>query len=186
MTTRAIALAHDLRAWQPVDVAQRTLRDEYIGMLAAHPLDALDRDGGPEHITGSCFVLTPDLAQVLLCYHRKGRFWVQVGGHVEADDASVADGAFREAHEESGIGSLTPWSRTPVDVNRHSLARAFGRCRVHWDVGYVVTAPAGATPVTSDESEDVAWFPVAALPDDVPDGFAERLALVLAEVAHRS
>ena len=44
----------------------------------------------------------------------------------------------------------------------------------------VAVAPAGAKPQVSDESDDVAWFPVDALPADaVPDlpqrlGFAVR------------
>ena len=36
-----------------------------------------------------------------------------------------------------------------------------------------------------DESEDVAWFPVDALPPGTPDDFPVRLATVLAEVRHR-
>ncbi|ROS79124.1 NUDIX hydrolase [Cellulomonas sp. PhB143] len=191
LSARTADLAATLEKWSPLDPDQAELCDEYVAMLRASEADApgqdtaLRRDGGPEHVTGSCFVLSPDRSRVLLCFHRKGQFWVQLGGHVERDDASVADGAFREAWEESGIDGLVPWSRDPADLNRHALPGAFGRCRVHWDVGYVVVAPHDAVPVVSDESEDVAWFGVDALPDDVPHDFGERLALVLAEVAAR-
>src|SRR5665811_1849561 len=94
---------------------------------------ALARKGGPEHLTGSCFVLTPDLSRVLLCFHRKGQFWVQLGGHVEPGDASVAAAAYREAREEGGITDLRPFGSMPLDVDRHSLSSGFGACRVHWD-----------------------------------------------------
>jgi hypothetical protein len=71
-------------------------------------------------------------------------------------------------------------------VHRHQLADAFGRCRVHWDVGFVASAPADAVPVVSDESERVAWFGVDDLPPGTPDDLAERLATVLDEVRARA
>ncbi|WP_239073306.1 NUDIX hydrolase [Sediminihabitans luteus] len=179
-----LALAGTLAAWTPADTGQAALRDEYVAFVAAHGEDAWRRDAGPEHLTGSCFVLTPDLTRVLLCFHRKGLFWVQLGGHVEPSDASVAAGAFREAREEGGV-VVDPWSWTPADLDRHALASAFGRCRVHWDVGFVAFAAADAVPVVSDESEDVAWWPVDDLPESVPPGFRERLAGVLREVRSR-
>lgn len=161
---------------------QSDLRDEYLRFIGS--MDApLARSGGPEHITASCFVFTPDLANVLLCFHRKGQFWVQLGGHVEALDPSVASAALREAHEEGGIVDLAPLGSHPVDVNRHALSSSYGTCRVHWDIGYAAIAQPGAIPVTSEESEDVAWWPVDALPDNVPPMFAERLATVLAQTA---
>ncbi|WP_129587980.1 NUDIX hydrolase [Rathayibacter oskolensis] len=120
-------------------------------------------------------MLSPELDRVLLCFHRKGRFWVQLGGHIEAGDPSVADAAAREAQEESGLRELRMLGRLPVDVDRHGLGGGFGRCSRHWDVGYAAIADPAEPVVVSDESDDVAWWPVDALPDDVPPGFAARL-----------
>lgn len=41
---------------------------------------------------------------------------------------------------------------------------SFGRCHEHLDVRYAAVAPDGAEAVVSDESHDVRWWPVAALP----------------------
>ncbi|GGB99422.1 NUDIX hydrolase [Cellulomonas carbonis] len=178
-------LTATLATWSPAARHQVALRDQYLAFLAANGPSALRRDGGPEHVTASCFVLTPDLSHVLLSLHRKGGFWVQLGGHLEPDDASVSDAAHREAAEEGGVDALdVPW-RAPVDLDRHALSDRFGRCRVHWDVGYVAFAAHGAQPTTSDESDDVAWFPVDELPPVVPPGFASRLATVLDVVRTR-
>ncbi|GGK86794.1 8-oxo-dGTP pyrophosphatase MutT (NUDIX family) [Curtobacterium luteum] len=158
--------------------------DDVPGVPAArrfveqHGDAALRREGGPEHLTASCFVFSPDLERTLLCLHRKGGFWVQVGGHLEPQDTSLAAAARREAREESGIAGLELLDGSVVDVDRHDLHSGFGICAAHWDVGFVALVdpedPSAATAV-SDESDDVRWFPVEALPDAVPSTFPHRL-----------
>lgn len=177
---RTVALAEVLTAWAPCDGHLQVVRTEYLAYLADG--GTADRDASPQHLTASTFVLSPDLQHVLLCYHRKGRFWVQLGGHVEPGDPSVAAAAAREAHEESGLSGLELARLTPVDLDRHALGHGFGRCAVHWDVGYVAFAPTDSVPVVSEESDDVAWWPVDALPEEVPEQFVGRLARVLDEI----
>lgn len=178
---RTDALADVLTTWAPRAEHLQTLRTEYLAYLAGG--GTADRDASPQHLTASTFVLSPDLRHVLLCYHRKGRFWVQLGGHIEPGDTSVAAAAAREAHEESGLTGLELASLVPVDLDRHGLGDGFGRCAVHWDVGYVAFASADSVPVVSDESDDVAWWPVDALPAEVPEQFVGRLSRVLAELS---
>ncbi|ACZ21333.1 NTP pyrophosphohydrolase [Sanguibacter keddieii DSM 10542] len=175
-----MVLAEQLASWAPRSPHLATLRVEYLAYLADG--GTATRDASPQHLTASTFVLSPDLRQVLLCFHRKGQFWVQVGGHVEPGDSDVAAAAAREAHEESGLVDLGLLRRTPVDLDRHGLGDAFGRCAVHWDVGYVALVPADSVPVVSEESDDVAWWPVDALPAEVPPQLHGRLARVLAEL----
>lgn len=152
-------------------------RDAYLRFVRAGGDDALRRDGGAEHLTGSCFVFSPDFAHVLLCFHGKGRFWVQFGGHVEPQDPSISAAAQREAREESGIDDLRLLSTAILDLDRHALHGGFA-CAAHWDVGFAALADPAAPIVVSDESEDVRWFRVDALPAEVPDGFGERLRAV--------
>lgn len=149
-------------------------RDAYVRFVSSAGDASLRRDGGPEHVTGSCFVFSPDFDRVLLCFHRKGRFWVQFGGHVEPEDASVAAAAQREAREESGISDLTLISREIVDLDRHDLHGGFS-CAAHWDIGFAAVVPVDAAITASDESDEVRWFPLDDLPADVPPGFATRL-----------
>lgn len=178
-------LSRSFETWDPNDQGQRALKEEYAAFLASDGQGALDRYAGPEHMTASSFVFTDDLAQVLLCFHRKGQFWVQLGGHIDPDDATAAQAATREATEESGLAGLTLFSVQPIDVNRHALANAFGACKVHWDMGYGFRASRQDNIVVSPESEDVAWWPVDQLPEQVPHDFPERLRLALAELKVR-
>jgi 8-oxo-dGTP pyrophosphatase MutT (NUDIX family) len=173
-------LTTSIIAWNPVSAEQNLLKAEYLDFLRRVDLP-LARSGGPEHITASCFVFTPDHRNILLCFHKKGQFWVQLGGHIEDTDPSVAASALREAVEEGGIVALRALGSDPVDLNRHGLGSSFGACRVHWDIGYAAIASANSLPVTSDESEDVAWWPVDALPQNVPPMFAERLHTALTQ-----
>ncbi len=157
-----------LTGYRPVEADQQRLRGQYLRHLAEHP-DGIWRDGPPAHLTASCFVLDRSRTRVLLTLHRKGGFWVQLGGHLEAGDQTLAGAALREATEESGLADLDLRPH-PVGLHRHELSAAFGRCREHLDVTYVATASGDLPPIVSDESVDVAWWPVDQLPPTaVPD-----------------
>lgn len=147
----------------------------YLAHLESHGASALLKAGPPEHLTASCVVLSDDLAQTLLCFHRKGRFWVQFGGHLEESDASLADAAQREAREESQVPTLELLDTVPFDLDRHALSGGW-TCAEHLDVGFVAVLPRAAAFAVSDESEALAWWPVTALPVDAAEGLADRVA----------
>lgn len=162
-------------AQAPEDAA----RSAFVDFVRARGDDALWKSHGPEHLTASCFVFSSDLRQVLLTHHRKGGFWVQLGGHLEAVDASLADAARREGREESGISGLQLSCDRVMDLDRHELHDGF-TCAAHWDVGFVAVASPAAAVAVSSESVDVRWFQVEVLPRAVPPGFPARLAAVRA------
>lgn len=168
----------ELTAYDPVDAAQRRLREDYLAHLRTHP-DGVAKAGPPAHLTASCLVLDQSRTHVLLTLHRKAGRWFQFGGHLESGDAGLWAAACREGREESGIADLTPL-RPIVQLDRHTLVGAFGHCREHLDVRYAAIVPDGTTPLVSDESDDVRWWPLAALPDG-PD--SEIAALVSAALA---
>lgn len=151
-----------LRGWAPPGDDQARLREEYLEHLAAHP-DGVAKAGPPAHLTASCIVLDASGEQALLTLHKRAGEWFQFGGHLEPGDASVWAAARREAREESGIDDLEPLP-DPVQLDRHVLVGAFGRCREHLDVRYAAVAPAGSMPRVSTESHDVRWWSVDALP----------------------
>lgn len=167
-----------LQAWRPTDSGQGTLRAEFLDVLARHA-DAMSRNGPPAHITAGVVVLDPQLASVLLTHHRKAGAWFQFGGHLEPGDASVAAGAAREAREESGLTDLVLHPDI-VHLDRHALSATFGRCREHLDIRFAAIAPTRSAPVVSDESLDVRWWPVDALP---PGAAADLRPLIGAAVA---
>lgn len=117
-------------------------------------------------------MLSHDGANVLLTLHAKAKRWFQLGGHLEAGDATLVGAAEREAREESGLAlSLDP---VPVHLNEHVVPFCrpgtgdAARPVHHLDVRFVAVAAAGAEPVVSDESLDVRWWPLDALPNVEP------------------
>ncbi|MEO7587152.1 MAG: NUDIX domain-containing protein [Arachnia sp.] len=166
-----------LLAWDPPSSSGAAVRDDYVRFLRDVGVAALDRDSGPVHLTASCFIFTPTLTHVLLCFHRKGQFWVQVGGHIDAADDTLVAAALRESREESGLVDMTPLDGV-LDLDIHDLGSAFGRCRTHWDVGVAALSPL-TPPQVSDESEEVAWFPVDALPASMAGSVPRRIATML-------
>lgn len=168
----------ELSGWRPPDAAQERLRLDYLAHLVQHG-DAMARGGPPAHLTGSVIVLDRAGEQVLLTLHQKARRWFQFGGHFEAGDVSMRQGAEREAREESGIDELVALPDI-VMLDRHELGAAFGSCREHLDVRYAAIAPAGAAHSASHESVDVRWWPADHLPEDTRE---ELLPLVRAAQA---
>jgi 8-oxo-dGTP pyrophosphatase MutT (NUDIX family) len=154
-----------LSGWAPDDAGQRALCQAFLGFLAARP-DACARSCVPGHLTASAVVLSHDGAHVLLTLHPRVGRWVQLGGHCEDSDAGLAAAALREATEESGIEDLEIDPR-PLHLDVHPITCSLGSPTRHFDVRFLLHAPAGATPVRSSESADLAWWPVASLPPDL-------------------
>ena len=167
--------------WRARDDAEERTRRDFVDALRDHGQAALERSGPPTHVTASAFVFDDDAAHVLLCFHGKGRFWVQPGGHLEAGDTSVAGAALRELQEETGVSPAQLHSIAVADLDHHALGGGFGRCASHLDIGVVGRIRDMAAPlIVSDESDAVAWWPVAGLPPNSAPGLAGRLARVLA------
>lgn len=151
-----------LGGWSAPDADQERLRTAYLAHLERHA-DGVAKAGPPQHLTVGCLVISPDGGHVLLTHHRRAREWFQFGGHLEVADRSLHDAAMRESREESGIASVNP-ERVIAQLDQHPLSGDFGRCRAHLDVRFAAVVERCVTPVASEESLDVAWWPTDGLP----------------------
>ncbi|MCM8553449.1 NUDIX hydrolase [Streptomyces sp. STCH 565 A] len=155
---------------------QDELRQVYLDHLASHP-DGMWKACGDGHVTASALVVDPSRDRVLLTLHKKMRMWLQMGGHCEPVDETLARAALREATEESGIEDLDLLPGGPVRLDRHSTP-----CAWHLDVQYAALAPAGAVETISDESLDLRWFPYAEVADVTDDSVVRLLEATLARL----
>jgi 8-oxo-dGTP pyrophosphatase MutT (NUDIX family) len=167
-----------LTGWAPPSPGQAALRDRFVAHLEAHA-DGMAKACFPDHLTAGAIVVSPQADAVLLNHHRKADAWLAFGGHLEPGDASLADGARRELVEESGLTSFG-FDPEPLCLDAHAVEFCSDRGTVHHlDVRFVAVAEPDDSHATSEESLDVRWWPVDALPAT----FDDMYALVEAAVA---
>lgn len=155
-----------LSRWNAPDPEQDALRHAVLAFVLARP-DACERACEPGHVTASALVLDHSGEHALLTLHPRVGRWLQLGGHCEDSDADITAAALREATEESGIDGLRI-DPDMVALHVHPLTCSLGRPTRHLDLQFVVHAPAGTDFVRSDESLDLRWWPLEAMPRDDP------------------
>ncbi|GAA2641959.1 NUDIX hydrolase [Paractinoplanes durhamensis] len=173
-----------LTTWQATTDEGDVARKSVLELLTAGPV-AMTRAHRPGHVTASALVVGAD-GRLLLCLHGRLGKWMQLGGHCEPGDETLAGAALREATEESGIPGLTI-DPDPIDVDVHGV-----RCgaaegtpateSVHYDVRFLVRSPAGATEQISAESADLAWFTPDALPSPLASATARQIEPALSRL----
>ena len=156
-----------------------TPRDRLAALLASHrPADAteaadleqmrsyardlaepLSRDQPGAHFTASALVVDFDRRRTFLVRHRKLERWLQPGGHVEPGDATMLDGALREAREETGL-VVVPGADAPLDVDVHEIpARNGSPAHLHLDVRFLLLGDAaGVAAADPAETDGGAWL----------------------------
>jgi 8-oxo-dGTP pyrophosphatase MutT (NUDIX family) len=151
-----------LADWQAPDPAQDSLRHAVLAFVHGRT-DACRRECVSGHVTASAIVLDDSGTQVLLTLHPRLGRWVQLGGHCDDDDPDIVAAALREAIEESGVPDLRI-APSLAAVHVHPVTCSLGVPTRHLDLQFVAHAPAGAQIAISDESDDLRWWPAAALP----------------------
>lgn len=169
-----------LTHWQTADPGQDTLRHAVLSFLAARP-DACLRACVPGHITASALVVDHTGTKTLLTLHPRFGRWLQLGGHCEETDSDIQAAALREAAEESSITGLNIEAQLAA-LHVHPVTCSLGVPTRHLDMQFVVRAPEGAEIACSDESLDLRWWPLDALPEGTDFGLTQLAGTVTGTV----
>ncbi len=173
-----------LTTWTATSDDAELARRRTLSLLADGPA-AMTRAHRAGHVTASALILGGD-RRILLCLHGRLDMWMQLGGHCEDGDPTLAAAALREATEESGIPGLI-LDPTPIDIDIHDVRCGAGdggpaEPSVHYDVRFLLHAPAGSIERISEESTDLAWFHPEALPSPLATGTIQQIAPALARL----
>lgn len=183
MSTAAAArrLLEELSRYEARDPADRDSCARVIELVRTAP-DPFTR-AVPHHVTAAAVIARPDASAFLLVHHRRLARWLQPGGHVEPQDASVLDAARREAREETGVLALELPSDGILDVDVHEIPAAGDRpAHVHYDVRYLFTTIEAEVTAALAEVREARWFPAETMKDVGTD---ESLLRAIAKARRR-
>ena len=151
-----------------------------------HVTGLTDRRTLPGHVTTGAFVVDAD-GRLLQIAHKSLRRWLNPGGHVEPEDATMADAARRELREETGLGdehvTLLGDPILPLAIDAHRIPANPAKDEPeHWHFDFRYAFLLNGTPGAADvelqleEVDDHRWIPFeqAGLGEDTA-----RLAAVL-------
>jgi 8-oxo-dGTP pyrophosphatase MutT (NUDIX family) len=149
------AVRREVAALPAIDDRARRSRTAFLAALD-HLDRPFDEHADPTHVTASAIVHSD--AGVLLHRHKRLGLWLQPGGHIERGE-TPPQAAVREVAEETGLHAThttDPPRIVHVDVHPGGLGH------IHLDVRYVLRAQAVPPRPSREESQDVAWFTLAA------------------------
>lgn len=136
-----------------------------IEFIANHS-DCFHRELLPAHVTGSAWVVSPDLDHVLMLHHRKHDQWFQPGGHADGD-ADILRVALRETSEESGVDAshIRLLNHDVFDVDIHTIpANEHGPRHEHIDIRFLVEIDDSLHIPGNHESNDILWVRLSDVP----------------------
>ncbi len=118
------------------DPTEATHARAILDLIRTTPAPCSSEQYQPGHLNASALLVSPPAGEVLLIHHPTLRRWLQPGGHIDADDPSIAAAAAREVQEETGLAvRLEPG---PIDFDVHPIpARADRPSHLHFDCRFV-------------------------------------------------
>ena len=138
------------------DIAKyQTLR-----FIESHP-NSLKRICLVGHLTGSAWLVTPDLRSRVLVHHKKLNRLLQPGDHVDGN-GNLFEVALHEASEETRIGLsiFTPVASLIFDIDVHKIPkRGAEPAHMHYDIRYIFQIPEINLP-GNDKSYEVRFVPI--------------------------
>lgn len=149
------ALRREVESFAPRTEREGQSRTRILLQLGrlSHPFD---RGADHVHVTGSGIVIGS--RGTLLHWHKRLGGWLQPGGHLDPGEAPH-EAARRETREETGLAAEHPGGRPRLfHLDVHPAAAG----HVHLDIRYLLVAPDSDPVPPEGESQQVAWFSLAA------------------------
>jgi 8-oxo-dGTP pyrophosphatase MutT (NUDIX family) len=112
-------------------------------------------------ITCACWVVNKERTKALMTHHLKLNRWLQLGGHLEAEDNTIVDSCIRELKEESGLNRFDLLSNDIFDMDVHKIPTSKKGVseHFHFDVRMLFEADENESiQFDKSESNNVKWM----------------------------
>ena len=157
-----MSLKEEILAFQPFNEQEEKDKYEILSWLDSGE-DIFTRNCTKAHLTASAWVVSPDLKQVLMAYHKLYDSWAWLGGHCDGE-TDPRKTALKEVREESGLQNIRLLkddicSLEVLTVDGHEKHGEYVSSHLHLNLTYLVEAdPDEALHVKEDENTGVRWF----------------------------
>lgn len=165
--------------------SQRSVLDEMRAVVRSE-VDVLSADTyEPGHFTVSAFVTDAQVGRLVLVHHKRVGSWLQPGGHIEPEDASLEAALWRELEEEAGLVLLEPASPDLFDVDIHTVPATERRpAHRHFDLRFhLTTTQSHLEPAPG--GDPVSWVPLGDVDNWTSDASVLRATAKLVAMAER-
>ena len=115
-------------------------------------------------ITASCWVVNQDRTKALMTHHKKLNRWLQIGGHLEAEDNSIVDSCIRELKEESGLTQFKLLQEKFFDLDVHGIPESKKGipAHIHYDIRMLFEAnEQESIQFDKEESNSIVWMNIS-------------------------
>ncbi len=165
-----------LRDHKSIDAIEEKYRLDTISFVERHRGSWWQRTTLDGHVTAAAWLVNAQRTHALLLHHAKLDRWLQPGGHIDDTDKGPADGALREALEESGLGELSLADSALLDVDVHAIPQRLDEpAHLHYDARFLVVAK-NSDVIISDESLRFRWIALGEIANSNMDYSITRLA----------
>lgn len=126
--------------------------------------DFWTKENSAGQITAACWVVNKERTKALMTHHKKLDKWLQIGGHLEAEDETIVNSCIRELKEESGLTQFNLLQTAIFDLDVHSIP-AFPKgvsAHIHYDIRMLFEADERETiQFDEEESNNIVWMKLA-------------------------
>lgn len=138
---------------------ERSFAPRFLSLLSNFP-NCYTRSLITGHMTGSAWIINENADAVLLVHHKKLDRWLQPGGHADGEE-NIINVSSKEAKEETGLSSLRLVNENIFDIDIHHIPEHKDvKSHLHHDIRFLFQADHSEEIVVSNESNEVAWFPL--------------------------
>lgn len=162
-----------IEAYHPINEQERVDQALMLDYIKTHK-NALFRENLAAHVTSSAFIVNKTMDKMLFAYHNLYDSWGWVGGHNDGD-SDLLKVAIKEAKEETGIKTLTPYSESiftidVIYVGNHMKHGHYVSDHLHLNVAFLLIGDERETIRPKlDENKGVKWFKIEEILDVITE-----------------